>query len=131
MIPRSNFRFDTRELPPAHTETVLRAELRMYKGQATPEYQSHPNSSQFLIKCYQVYYPTNHMIYGKKSNLPLQLVEGSTGEDQLMDSIDVDYTAEGWLIIDVTKAVKSWQLDYHANQGKVCYHCITQVRKRN
>ena len=51
--------------------------------------------------------------------MPLQLVEGSTGEDQLMDSIDVDYTAEGWLIIDVTKAVKSWQLDYHANQGKV------------
>ena len=48
-----------------------------------------------------------------------------------MDSIDVDYTAEGWLIIDVTKAVKSWQLDYHANQGKVCYHCITQVRYRN
>ena len=48
-----------------------------------------------------------------------------------MDSIDVDYTAEGWLIIDVTKAVKSWQLDYHANQGKVCYHCMTQVRKGN
>ena len=71
------------------------------------------------------------MIAGKKTSMPLQLVEGSTGEDQLMDSIDVDYTAEGWLIIDVTKAVKSWQLDYHANQGKVCYHYITPVRKRN
>jgi len=92
------FWFDTRELPPAHTETVLRAELRMYKDQATSDYLSLPNSTEFLIKCYQ-------------------LVEGSTGEDQLMESLDVEYTAEGWLIIDVTKAVKSWQLDYHANQG--------------
>ena len=36
-----------------------------------------------------------------------------------MESLEVEYTAEGWLIIDVTKAVQSWQLDYHANQGKV------------
>lgn len=92
------FWYDTRELPPAHTETVLRAELRMYKGPPTSEYLSHPNSTQFLIKCYQ-------------------LVEGSTGEDQLMESLEVEYTAEGWLIIDVTKAAKAWQLDYHANQG--------------
>ena len=36
-----------------------------------------------------------------------------------MESLEVEYAAEGWLIIDVTKAAKAWQLDYHANQGKV------------
>merc|ERR1712038_1276119 len=92
------FWFDTTELPGPHTETILRAELRLYKGLAAAEFLSDPDSSRFIIKCYQ-------------------LVEESTGEARLMDSMEVEITAQGWLIIDVTEAAKAWQLDSLANQG--------------
>ena len=47
-----------------------------------------------------------------------------------MESLEVEYTAEGWLIIDVTKAAKAWQLDYHANQGKVSKAHVEQKKIR-
>ena len=50
----------------------------------------------------------------------LQLVEESTGEAKLMESMEVEIGAQGWLIIDVTEAAKAWQLDSLANQGGAC-----------
>lgn len=65
-----------------------------------------------------------------------QLKEGSTGDDQILDIQDVSYSDHGkclsqlfeiiitqpqpflgWLVMDVTKAVKLWQKDYRTNQG--------------
>jgi bone morphogenetic protein 5 len=46
-----------------------------------------------------------------------QLKEGSTGSEQILDIQNVAYTDQGWLVMDVTKAVKLWQKDYRTNQG--------------
>jgi hypothetical protein len=80
-------------LPPKHTEDVLRAELRLYKDPAAPD-----TETSFLVQCYQ-------------------LVNGETGEQQLQEELEVDFSSEGWLIIDVSKAARAWQLDYQTNQG--------------
>ena len=53
------------------------------------------------------------------NELKLQLVEESMGESKLMESIEVDFTAQGWLIIDISPAVKAWQLDHHTTKGTV------------
>ena len=38
---------------------------------------------------------------------------------QILAIQDVPYEDQGWLVLDVTKAVKSWQYDYKTNQGLV------------
>ena len=53
------------------------------------------------------------------NDLKPQLVEESMGESKLMESIEVDFTAQGWLIIDISPAVKAWQLDHHTTKGAV------------
>ena len=40
------------------------------------------------------------------------------GEAKLLESLEVDFTAQGWLIIDITPAVKAWQRDHHDTKGK-------------
>ena len=89
------FWFDTNELPSSHEQTLIRAELRLFKSDAAPDFNP---EDEFIIKCYQ-------------------LVEGSTGEANLLDSISMKFKDKGWLILDLTKAVESWQLDFHTNQG--------------
>eukprot|EP00095_Tigriopus_kingsejongensis_P009228 maker-scaffold851_size88925-snap-gene-0.20 protein:Tk09228 transcript:maker-scaffold851_size88925-snap-gene-0.20-mRNA-1 annotation:"tgf-beta ligand glass bottom boat protein" len=89
------FWFDTNELPNPQEETALRAELRLYKGEAAQDFDP---SEEFLIKCYQ-------------------LVEGSTGEDNLLDSQKLQFKDQGWIVLDITRALKAWQYDYHTNQG--------------
>ena len=88
-------RFDTSELPDPQSERLLRAELRLYKGPARDGFLA---SDEFTVKC-------------------SQLVAGSAGDPSLLDSIDVRFSDNGWLIVDVTEAVNDWQFDYHTNQG--------------
>ena len=38
---------------------------------------------------------------------------------QILAIQDVPYDDQGWLVLDVTKAVQSWQYDYKTNQGLV------------
>ncbi len=68
------FWFDTNELPSPVDESVLRAELRLFKGKAAEEFAH--EKAYFVVKCYQ-------------------LVEGSTGEENLLDSLEVDFRDEG------------------------------------
>lgn len=67
----------------------------MFKGKANEKFDP---EDRFIIKCYQ-------------------LVEGSTDETNLLDTVEMKFKDEGWLVLDLTKAVKKWQLDYHTNQG--------------
>lgn len=46
-----------------------------------------------------------------------QLVEGTTGERHLLDSITVKANDEKWISLDVTEALLSWQRSYKTNQG--------------
>ena len=45
------FWFDTNELPDSQEQKLLRAELRMFKGEANEQFD--PNE-EFIIKCYQL-----------------------------------------------------------------------------
>jgi len=92
------FWFDTNEIPNHFEEKVLRAELRLYKGPAHSPTENFEPEGEFIVKCYQ-------------------LVEGSTGSANLLDSQLLKFKDEGWIILDITKAVSAWQLDYHTNQG--------------
>ena len=38
---------------------------------------------------------------------------------QILAIQDVPYEDQGWLVLDVTKAVQAWQYDYNTNQGLV------------
>ena len=38
---------------------------------------------------------------------------------QILAIQDVPYEQQGWLVLDVTKAVQAWQYDYKTNQGLV------------
>lgn len=89
------FWFDTNELPNPQDETALRAELRLYKGPAVKDFDP---AGKFIIKCYQ-------------------LVEGSTGEANMLDSQEFAFEDQGWVVLNITKALKAWQFDYHTNQG--------------
>ena len=44
--------------------------------------------------------------------------DSSNGKNTL-DSLEVKFDAEGWIGLNVTKAVKSWQYNYTTNQGLV------------
>ena len=67
------FWFDTAEIPNPADERLLNAELRLYKGQADEDF--HPDD-EFIVKCYQ-------------------LVEGSTGEANVLDSKVLKFKDEG------------------------------------
>jgi len=46
-----------------------------------------------------------------------QLVEGSTGEEELLDFVTVTLNQEGWIILDVTAAMVFWQAFPKHNLG--------------
>ena len=56
------------------------------------------------------------------STFKLKLLQPSTDSSNgknTLDSLDVKFEAEGWIGLNVTKAVKSWQYNYTTNQGLV------------
>jgi len=88
--------FDTSELPrDPHEEAILSAELRLYK-KSSPVHEKSERTA--VIKVFQ-------------------LVEGSTGNTNLLDSLSVNYGEAKWISLDVTKALTSWQKSYKTNQG--------------
>ncbi|CAB4065836.1 unnamed protein product [Lepeophtheirus salmonis] len=97
------FWFDTNELPrDPNSEAITSSLLRLYKQKGTPPtsddaIKSHPKHYG-LVKVYQ-------------------LVEGSTKDANLLDSLLVSYNEQRWISLDVTNALHSWQKDYKTNQG--------------
>ena len=67
------FWFDTNELPNPQEESAIRAELRLFKGAAAEDFKP---ADAFVIKCYQ-------------------LVEGSTGEANVLDSKELQFKDQG------------------------------------
>jgi len=75
------FWFDVSEVPLG--DTILDCELRIYK-----EPQS--GNAAYTVGVYQ-------------------LMDGTTGEDDLLDSVKVTLDQEGWIVLDVAKALNFWQ----------------------
>ncbi len=67
------FWFDTAELPNPQEEELMRAELRMYKGRADEHLEA---EETFHVRCYQ-------------------LVQGSTGKQNILDTAQVKFGDEG------------------------------------
>ncbi len=77
-------------------EQVIRAELRLHKGMPAREFAPAREGDAFLIRLYQ-------------------LKNGTTTEEDRLDTIEIRYSDEGWVILDVTEAVRDWQRDYRTN----------------
>jgi len=75
------FWFDVSEV--ALGDQILTCELRIYK-------EARSGSNSFRVGVYQ-------------------LVDGTTGEDELLDSVVVTQDQEGWIILDVSSAMAFWQ----------------------
>lgn len=83
------FWFDVSEVPLG--DTVLTTELRLYKeGRGT--------GGRHRVGVYQ-------------------LVDGSTGEEELLDSVTVALDQEGWVVLDVSSAMLFWQAFPKHNLG--------------
>lgn len=46
-----------------------------------------------------------------------QLKNGSYDAHQLLDTVEINESDHGWLVVKITNAVRQWQMDYHTNQG--------------
>lgn len=85
------FWFDVSEVP--LDDTILTSELRIYK-----EARLGSGSASFRVAVYQ-------------------LVDGTTGEDELLDSVTVAIDQEGWIVLDVSSAMLFWQAFPKHNLG--------------
>jgi len=72
-------------------DTILTSELRIYK-------ETRKGKANFRVAVYQ-------------------LVDGTTGEDELLDSVNVALDQEGWIILDVSSAMTFWQAFPKHNLG--------------
>jgi len=84
------FWFDVSEVP--MNDQILNCELRIYKQAAGP------GSGSYRLGVYQ-------------------LVDGTTGEDDLLDDVVVRLDDEGWIVLDVSKALAFWQAYPKHNLG--------------
>jgi len=85
------FWFDVSEVP--LDDTILTSELRIYK-----EARPLAGNADFRVGVYQ-------------------LVDGTTGEDELLDSVTVAIDQEGWIVLDVSSAMLFWQAFPKHNLG--------------
>jgi len=83
------FWFDVSEVPLG--DTVLTTELRLFK-------EARAGAGRCKVAVYQ-------------------LVAGTTGEDELLDSVTVEINQEGWIILDVSTAFVFWQTFPKHNLG--------------
>jgi len=83
------FWFDVSEVPMG--DTVLSAELRIYK-------EARKGKGLWKIGVYQ-------------------LVDGTTGEQELLDSLTLSLDQEGWVLLDVSPALLFWQAFPKHNLG--------------
>ena len=75
------FWFDVSEVPLG--DTILSTELRLYK-------EARAGGGRFKVAVYQ-------------------LVAGTTGEEEMLDSVVVPRDQEGWIVLDVSAAMSFWQ----------------------
>lgn len=75
------FWFDVSEVPLGNS--ILTCELRIFKS-------AQRGSAAYKVGVYQ-------------------LMDGTTGEDDLLDSVVVTLDQEGWIVLDVSKALLFWQ----------------------
>ena len=83
------FWFDVSEVPLG--DTILTTELRLYK-------EARPGGGRFKVAVYQ-------------------LVAGTTGEEEMLDSVVVPRDQEGWIVLDVSAAMLFWQTFPKHNLG--------------
>ena len=82
-------------------DQILTCELRMFK-------EARPGSDSFRVGVYQ-------------------LVDGTTGEEELLDDVVVTLEQEGWIILDVSAAMAFWQAFPKHNLGLLLK--VTSTRK--
>ena len=84
--------------------------------------------NNFVIPCNNTFTKKDLVTTGSNfppifsSTFKLKLLQPSTDSSNgknTLDSLDVKFEAEGWIGLNVTKAVKSWQYNYTTNQGLV------------
>ena len=83
------FWFDVSEVPLG--DTILTTELRLYK-------EARKGSGMFKVSVYQ-------------------LVDGSTGKEDILDSVTLGLQQEGWIVLDVSSAMLFWQAFPKHNLG--------------
>ena len=81
--------FDVSEV--ALNDKILSCELRIFK-------EARPGVDSFRVAVYQ-------------------LVDGSTGEDELLDDVVVTMDQQGWIVLDVSTAMAFWQAFPKHNLG--------------
>jgi len=82
-------------------DQILICELRMFK-------EARPGADSFRVGVYQ-------------------LVDGTTGEEELLDDVVVTLDQEGWIILDVSAAMTFWQAFPKHNLGLLLK--VTSTRK--
>jgi len=82
-------------------DQILICELRMFK-------EARPGADSFRVGVYQ-------------------LVDGTTGEEELLDDVVVTLDQEGWIILDVSAAMAFWQAFPKHNLGLLLK--VTSTRK--
>lgn len=82
-------------------DQILSCELRMFK-------EARPGADSFRVGVYQ-------------------LVDGTTGEEELLDDVVVTLDQEGWIILDVSAAMTFWQAFPKHNLGLLLK--VTSTRK--
>lgn len=82
-------------------DQILICELRMFK-------EARPGAGSFRVGVYQ-------------------LVDGTTGEEELLDDVVVTLDQEGWIILDVSAAMAFWQAFPKHNLGLLLK--VTSTRK--
>jgi len=84
------FWFDVSEVPLG--DTILTSELRIFKESRTG------GDGKFRVAVYQ-------------------LVDGTTGEEELLDYVNVALDQQGWIVLDVSSAMLFWQAFPKHNLG--------------
>jgi len=86
------FWFNMKEFPSSLEEEIMSAELRIFRGESNQK-------GSFNAKLIQ--------LHG----------QGRHDENDQLDVVTFSESDKGWLSMDITKAVKHWQMDPRTNQG--------------
>jgi len=86
------FWFNMKEFPSDADEEIMSAELRLYRGKST-------RNGPFVARLTK--------LHGK----------GSHSDNDQLQTVTFSDNDKGWLILDITEAVKHWQMDRRSNQG--------------
>merc|ERR1719167_118785 len=90
------FWFDVREVPIG--DTIIACELRIFKKARGTGNDVTGSGRAYKVGIYQ-------------------LMDGTTGEDDLLDSVVVTLDQEGWIVLDVGKALAFWKAHPKHNLG--------------